>query len=183
MRFRPEQHLRRPGEIRAVRERGRRLECRAFTLWWKRRDPVSAPVSVTEAASLPAVGAPVVTAAPAPAGARVCVIASTAAVGAAHRRNRAKRRLREVFRHQQAAVPADCDLLLIARAAVTGWPMADLEKKFAEACRQIPAAPQSAASAPSEPRSAPAPASPPRSSLPSPAPHAETPAPDRAPSS
>src|SRR5438045_275922 len=71
-RFRTEQHLRRPGEIRAVREQGRRLDCQAFTLWWRRREE------------------------PAPAGARVCVIASTAAVGAATRRNRAKRRLREV---------------------------------------------------------------------------------------
>jgi ribonuclease P protein component len=118
MRFRSEQHLRRPGEIRAVREQGRRLDCRAFTIWWKRRDAAKAPSP-----------------------ARVCVIASTAAVGAATRRNRAKRRLREVFRHQQAQVPAGCDLLLIARAAATDWPLAELEQKFAEACRQIPAAP------------------------------------------
>jgi ribonuclease P protein component len=116
MRFRPEQHLRRPVEIRAVREQGRRLDCRAFTIWWKRRDG-------TPLASPP----------------RVCVIASTAAVGNAIRRNRAKRRLREVFRHQQAQVPAGCDLLLIARAAATDWPLAELEQKFADACRQIPA--------------------------------------------
>ncbi len=115
MRFRAEQHLRRPGEIRAVREQGRRVDCRAFTLWWKTRDasPVAQP------------------------SARVCVIASTAAVGGATRRNRAKRRLREVFRHQQHAVPAGCDLLLIARAAVVDAPLADLEKTFSEACRRI----------------------------------------------
>ena len=58
-----------------------------------------------------------------PAGARVCVIASTAAVGNAVRRNRAKRRLREIFRHQQSAVPAECDLLLIARGAAVDVPM------------------------------------------------------------
>lgn len=116
MRFRPEQHLRRLGDIRAVREQGRRLECRAFTVWWKKREtpPANAPR------------------------ARVCVIASTAAVGAATRRNRAKRRLREVFRQHQDLVPAGCDLLLIARAAATDWPITELEKKFAEACRQIP---------------------------------------------
>lgn len=121
MRFRAEQHLRRPGEIRAVREQGRRLDCRAFTLWWKHRDtPVTAaPVPVSSA--------------------RVCVIASTAAVGGATRRNRAKRRLRDVFRHQQHLVPASCDLLLIARAAATEWPLPELEKRFSEACRQIPA--------------------------------------------
>lgn len=128
MRFRSEQHLRRPGEIRAVREQGRRLDCRAFTLWWKRRDPgarASGPQSLLAddtPALLPA---------------RVCVIASTAAVGNATRRNRAKRRLRDVFRHQQHLVPPGCDLLLIARAAATVAPLPELEKKFAEACQQI----------------------------------------------
>lgn len=121
MRFRPEQHLRRQREIRTVREQGRRLECRAFTIWWKRREP-AAP-GTTEGASADI--------------ARVCVIASTAAIGNAIRRNRAKRRLREVFRHQQALVPPGCDLLLIARAAVTQWSMPELEKKFAEACQMI----------------------------------------------
>jgi ribonuclease P protein component len=113
MRFRPEQHLRLAGEIRAVREQGRRLDCRAFTLWWKRREPAAAS------------------------GARVCVIASTAAVGAATRRNRAKRRLREIFRRQQQHAPQSCDLLLIARAAAVDVPLSELEKKFVEACRQI----------------------------------------------
>ncbi len=116
MRFRPEQHLSRPGDIRAVREKGRRLDCRAFTLWWKQREATSASV---------------------PAGARVCVIASRAAVGHAVRRNRAKRRLREIFRAQQTLVPADCDVLLIARAAATKWPLARMKHTFEEACRKI----------------------------------------------
>ena len=128
MRFRPEQHVRRQSEIRGVREQGRRLECRAFTLWWKERD-VSGPNSVQPVQPKEQ--------------ARVCVIASRAAVGGAVLRNRAKRRLREIFRRHQAAVPARCDLLLIARAAATGWPMAELEKKFTEACRQIAPASQS----------------------------------------
>lgn len=129
MRFRPEQHLRRQDEIRAVRELGRRVECRAFTLWWKRRDPVPAG----DAPATPSANS-------AP---RVCVIASTAAVGHAILRNRAKRRLREVFRHQQQLVPPGLDLMLIARAATTQWPLPELEKKFAEACAQI--APRSTA--------------------------------------
>jgi ribonuclease P protein component len=120
MRFRPEQHLRRQSDIRAVREHGRRVDCRAFTIWWKRRD---APAAETLAKSGP----------------RVCVIASTAAVGAAVQRNRAKRRLRETFRHQQHLVPAGCDLLLIARAAAMREPLAELEKKFSDACGQIAA--------------------------------------------
>lgn len=69
--------------------------------------------------------------------ARVCVIASTAAVGGAIQRNRAKRRLRELFRHHQTEVPEGCDLLLIARAAVNRWNMLELQQKFADACRKI----------------------------------------------
>jgi ribonuclease P protein component len=123
VRFRPEQHLRRALDIRAVREQGRRIECRAFTVWWKLRSPAAAP-GHSAPPNLP----------------RVCVIASTHAVGGAVQRNRAKRRLREVFRHEQARVPASCDLLLIARAAANEWPLPDLEKRFAEACGQMTAA-------------------------------------------
>jgi ribonuclease P protein component len=119
MRFRAEQHVRRQAEIRAVREQGRRIECRAFTVWWKKRPLVNADHLPTH--TLP----------------RVCVIASTKAVGIAVRRNRAKRRLREVFRHQQHHVPAACDLLLIARAPATVWPLPELEQKFTDACRQM----------------------------------------------
>ncbi len=72
-----------------------------------------------------------------PAGARVCVIASTAAVGNAVRRNRAKRRLREIFRHQQSAVPAESDLLLIARGAAVDVPMPEMMSRFSDACRRI----------------------------------------------
>lgn len=124
MRFRPEQHLRRQHDIRIVREQGRRLECRAFTVWWRRREPAGV-VSVSG---------------PVPATPRVCVIASTTAVGNAVKRARAKRRLREVFRAHQGAVPTDCDLLLIARAQALNWPLPELAQKFTEVCRQIQAA-------------------------------------------
>lgn len=134
MRFRTEQHLRRQSDIRGVREHGRRVECRAFTLWWRRREPVPATTSPAADKRSPR---------PESDPARVCVIASTAAVGAAVQRNRAKRRLREIFRHHQRSVPADCDLLLIARGAVLNWPYTELEKKFAEACGHIPAQRQS----------------------------------------
>lgn len=67
---------------------------------------------------------------------RIGVVASTASVGHAVLRNRAKRRLREIFRRHQSIVPAGCDLILTARTAVTLWPMAELEEKFIEACRQ-----------------------------------------------
>ena len=132
MRFRPEQHLRRQGDIRTVREEGRRVDCRTFTLLWRMRRAsvdAAAPVSSAQLAV-------------APSGlSRVCVVASTAAVGGAVQRNRAKRRLREVFRHHQHLVPAGCDLMLIARAAATRRPLPELGKKFAEACGQFRPAP------------------------------------------
>jgi ribonuclease P protein component len=123
MRFRSEQHLRRAAEIRAVREQGRREDCRAFVLLWKTREPAA---SISAAPATPA-------AAPA----RLCVIASTHAVGGAVRRNRAKRRLREVFRHRQASVPAGCDLVLVARRSANAWPLAELEAKFTAACARL----------------------------------------------
>ena len=121
MRFRAEQHLRRQNEIREVRESGRRIDCREFTLWWKRREMAA---TTDDQRSNPS---------------RVCVIASSKAVGFAVRRNRAKRRLREIFRRQQARVPAGCDLLLIARAAILTSPLPDLERRFAAACDQMSA--------------------------------------------
>ena len=116
MRFRPEQHLRRQDEIRAVRTEGRRFDARALTIWWLTRPPEIAVV-----------------------GPRACVIASTAAVGNAIHRNRAKRRLRELFRAHQDRLPAQCDFLLIARAAVHQRPFVELEKTFVQACGQISA--------------------------------------------
>jgi len=115
MRLRPEQHLRRQGDIRAVRELGSRLDCRSFTLWWRIRDPL-------EASGVSS---------------RVAVIASIASVGAAVPRNRAKRRLREIFRSHQSLLPAGSDLLLVARAAVNRRSFAELENNFTEACGRI----------------------------------------------
>ena len=115
MRFRPEQHLRRPGDFRTVREQGRRLDCGAFTVWFFSRPAEGTP------AGLPRIG----------------VVASIASVGAAVQRNRAKRRLREVFRQHQGLVPAGSDLLLVARAAVNRLDYPALEQKFTDACRKL----------------------------------------------
>lgn len=131
MRFRPEQHLRRPRDIRTVREQGRRFDCRAFTVWWMTRGALP-PGTRGDPAVLPTVSA-----LPRP---RACVIASTSAVGGAVQRNRARRRLREIFRRHQDELPRDCDLLLIARSGTTTWPMPELEQRFSEACRHVSAA-------------------------------------------
>lgn len=140
MRFRPAQHLRRPADIRAVREQGRRFDCRAFTIWWRLRP------ALPETAAAPAPAAGSAALAVPPSLSRVCVIASTAAVGHAVLRNRAKRRLREVYRQHQAEVPAGCDLLLIARPGAGTWEMPELGRRFAEACRQFSRGPRSGAS-------------------------------------
>jgi ribonuclease P protein component len=113
MRLRAGQRLRRNADFRAVREQGRRLDCGAFLLVWRTRPPGS-------------------TATP-----RVGVVASRAAVGGAILRNRAKRRLREVYRRHQDAVPAGLDLILTARAALLRMELPEVEQKFLAACRKL----------------------------------------------
>jgi ribonuclease P protein component len=115
MQFRAEQRLRRQPDFRQVRERGRRHDCGAFSLWAIRRPPD----------------------ADAFAGPRVGVVASRAAVGDAVRRNRAKRRMRELFRHHQQLVPPGHDLLIVARSALNRLEYAEIERRFVDACRKL----------------------------------------------
>jgi ribonuclease P protein component len=129
MRFRPDQHLRRQQDFRATREKGRRIDVGAFTLWWLKRPPALAADPADEINSAPTPSEP-----PRP---RVGVVASTSAVGGAVQRNRAKRRLRAVFREHQTLVPAGSDLLLVARLAVNRIPYAEVEQKFIDACRRL----------------------------------------------
>lgn len=114
MRFRAAQRLRRQDDFRAVREQGHRVDCGAFTLWWRRTDGPSDR-------------------------ARVGVVASISAVGAAVRRNAARRRLREIFRRHQDQVPPGVDLLLVARAAVNRLAFPEVEQRFIHACRRMAA--------------------------------------------
>jgi ribonuclease P protein component len=131
MRFRPEQHLRRQSDFRAIREQGRRINCGAFTLWCLPRQASPSPAADSvNSPSRPhlSVDAPL---------RRLGVVASTAAVGHAVLRNRAKRRLRDIFRRHQEDVPAGCDILLSARANAVEVPMVELEQKFVDACRKV----------------------------------------------
>jgi ribonuclease P protein component len=112
MRLRPAQHLRRQSDIRAVRQQGSRVDCGAFTIWWMARSGGAAHP-------------------------RACFVASTQAVGAAVMRNRAKRRMREIFRGHQKLLPASSDLMLVARSSVNAWPFARLERAFVEGCGRI----------------------------------------------
>jgi ribonuclease P protein component len=65
------------------------------------------------------------------------VVASIAAVGNAVHRNRAKRRLREMFRHHQEKLAAGLDLMCVARAAAGRVKFSELEQKFVAACQKI----------------------------------------------
>ncbi len=113
-RLRATQRVKRARDFRAAREHGRRTDCGAFQLVWSARP---APADTTPS--------------------RVGVVASKAGIGNAVQRNRAKRRLREVFRKHQHAVPAGLDLILTARPALLRLGLADVEQKFLAACRKL----------------------------------------------
>jgi ribonuclease P protein component len=114
MKLRAGQRLRRNDDFRAVREQGRRIDCGAFLLTWRLR-PVESPAD----------------------SARVGVVASRASVGDAVHRNRAKRRLREIYRRHQTLVPPGLDLVLTARAALLRLEFSEVEQRFTTACRKL----------------------------------------------
>jgi ribonuclease P protein component len=119
MRYLAEQRLKRQSEFRSLREQGRRYDCGIFTMWWRMRTPETGASNT-------------------PSGiVRVGVVASIASVGNAVCRNKAKRRLREIFRRNQLIVPPGMDMLLIARASLLKVTHAEAEKRFADAWRRI----------------------------------------------
>mgnify|MGYP000456992369 CR=1 FL=1 len=113
MRFRPEQHIRRQSDFRLIREQGRRIHGGLFTLWWLPRDHATDDTR------------------------RVGVVASTKAVGNAILRNRAKRRMREIFRRHQELVPPSTDLLLVARRDLNKQPFTVAEERFVSLCSKL----------------------------------------------
>jgi ribonuclease P protein component len=115
MHFRAASHLRRPTEFTRVRSEGRRYQCGGFVLWAANR----ADDSLVEA------------------GPRAGFVASKAAVGNAVARNRAKRRLREVFRHHQKRVSPQVDLILQARRSLNGLEYGEIERRFLKACADL----------------------------------------------
>jgi ribonuclease P protein component len=72
-----------------------------------------------------------------PSAPRACFVASTQAVGGAVERNRAKRRMRDIFRRNQGLLPRSCDLMVVARRSVNHWPYAQLERAFNDASGRI----------------------------------------------
>jgi ribonuclease P protein component len=148
MRFRAEQHLRRQLDFDHVRTHGRRHDCGAFMLWYARQATVETvvvaaktePTTATEAPGSDINGPAVVAAkkiVEASAPARLGVVASRSAIGNAVQRARAKRRLREVFRHQQQRVPAGYDILLVGRSSLNRLEYPEIERRFVDACRKL----------------------------------------------
>lgn len=90
------------------------MDCGAFLLNWRMRTP----------------GEPVKNA-------RVGVVASKASVGNAVQRNRAKRRLRELYRRHQSLVPAGVDLVLTARASLLRIDFTEAAARFVQACGKL----------------------------------------------
>jgi ribonuclease P protein component len=134
MRYRSEQHVRRQRDFRHRRENGRRLDCAAFTFWSLKRDP--APAQAAPPADSAPVALATVPVTHSPDTVRLAVVASTASIGNAIQRARAKRRLRETFRRHQQLVPPGHDIMLIARRPLNRATFAAIEHHFTTACRR-----------------------------------------------
>ncbi len=119
MRFTGRQRLRRTSEFQDVRAHGGRRECGPFLL----------QIRVLPSGD----GIPL---------RRLGVIASRR-VGNAVSRNRAKRRMREVFRLNQDCLPQRCDVVMVARKNILTIEFADMVERF---CQNVSKLTRSAAS-------------------------------------
>ncbi|NBD39358.1 MAG: ribonuclease P protein component [Verrucomicrobia bacterium] len=112
MRYRKNQHLRTAADFSRIRASGSRRECGFFYMYLLHLPEQRPPLR------------------------RLGVVASRR-VGNAVARNRAKRRLRELFRLEQQHLPSSCDLLLIARKRMARASFADLVRRFHGALRAL----------------------------------------------
>jgi ribonuclease P protein component len=111
MRYARQQHLRSAADFQPIRASGSRWECGFFYALFLNRPGRIPPLR------------------------RLGVIASRR-VGNAVARNRAKRRLRALFRLHQGSLPPSCDIILIARSAIHNAPFGDLERRFEGAVKR-----------------------------------------------
>ncbi|MDP0500351.1 MAG: ribonuclease P protein component [Verrucomicrobiota bacterium JB022] len=115
MRFHPRQHIRRTAEFEVVRQHGRGRECGPFLF----------QLHVVPEAERPPLR-------------RVGVIASKRTGNAVHR-NRAKRRLRELFRLYQDRLPPNCDVVLVARRRILEMDWETCVHRFCLTAERLPA--------------------------------------------
>jgi ribonuclease P protein component len=112
MRFRPRQRLRRQADFVATRKEGRRQFGAAFVFSVRRRPPGSR-------FDLPRLG-----------------IVASRRVGPSVTRNLIKRRVREIFRENQALFPGDADIVIVLQPKAAAASFEDLRRQFLEAARR-----------------------------------------------
>lgn len=112
MRFRPRQRVRRQADFMAIRKEGRRQFGAAFVFSVRRRPPGSR-------GDLPRLG-----------------IVASRRVGPSVTRNLIKRRIREIFRENQALFPGDADIVVVLQPKAAATSFDDLRKQFLDAARR-----------------------------------------------
>lgn len=113
MRFRSSQHLRHSSTFLHLREKGKMADCGTFVMRVGLREGLKGE------GALPRLG----------------VVASRR-VGGAVQRNRAKRLMRELFRQHQAHLPAEADVLLIARKQLLSGSFENLRARYLRGLQQ-----------------------------------------------
>lgn len=105
-RFLAAQHIRKPAEFARVRQAAVRRDGGFFIIQLL-------PVAADERPPLRRLG-----------------VIATRRLGNAVKRNRCKRLLRELFRRHQDALPANCDVVLMARSRLTEMTFAEIEPRY-----------------------------------------------------
>lgn len=110
------QRLKKRAEFEAVREGGERVSCGPFIFQARFENPEEGD------------GA---------AGQKYLGVIASRRVGGAVKRNFGKRRFREIFRRNLAAIPEGCRIVIVLRNRFDCYSFGELERRFLKACRRI----------------------------------------------